>query len=131
MEDKSLLLNIEWKLTSFIPKTLFHQAISQHWCRISLVFAKSSFLLKNIIIIRTLFLNLFYLLLFVFLYLVCGTNLCMVPWTQKSIGLCQVHLLLEYINRVNSLIFYFWFHIFWTNKINVKLIYIFKIKNGK
>ena len=44
-----LLLNIEWKQTSFISKTLFHPVISQHWCRISLLFAESIFLFVYIL----------------------------------------------------------------------------------
>ena len=38
------MLNIEQKQTSYISKTLFHPVITQHWCGISLLFAKSSFL---------------------------------------------------------------------------------------
>ena len=41
--------NIERKQTSFISKTWFHPVISQHWCRISLLFAESSFLFVYIL----------------------------------------------------------------------------------
>ena len=46
IEDK-LLFNIERKQTTYILKTLVQPVIIQHWCGISLLFAKSSLLLLH------------------------------------------------------------------------------------